>query len=157
MPTPLRVSDPVWLDDPSFDIERHVTAVDDVAIEGRAELEQVVGRLMCERLDRGRPLWHLAVVPRLGDEHMALIWRLHHCLADGTTCMRIGASLLWDTSPDLADPAPNGWAPAPAPGALDLLARGLADQARRRAQGLSPFARRTPRRSRRARRSAAAS
>ena len=76
---------------------------------------------------------------------MALIWRLHHCLADGTTCMRIGASLLWDTSPEIADPAPNGWAPAPAPGALDLLARGLADQARRRAQGLSPFARRTPR------------
>lgn len=145
VPTPLRVSDPVWLDDPAFDIDRHVTAVDDLAIEGRAGLEEVVGRLMCERLDRGRPLWNLAVVPRLGEDRMALIWRLHHCLADGTTCMRIGGSLLWDTTPEIADPAPNGWVPAPAPGALDLLARGLADEARRRAQGLSPFARRTPR------------
>ena len=145
VPTPLHVSDPVWLDDPAFDITKHVTAVDDLAIEGRAGLEEVVGRLMCERLDRTRPLWHLAVVPRLGEDSMALIWRLHHCLADGTTCMRIGDSLLWDRTPDAVDPVSNGWSPAPSPGALDLFARGLADQARRRARGLSPFARRTPR------------
>jgi diacylglycerol O-acyltransferase / wax synthase len=145
VPTPLRVADPVWLDDPAFDLTKHVTAVDDLAIEGRAGLEQVVGRLMCERLDRTRPLWHLAVVPRLGQDSMALIWRLHHCLADGTACMRIGESLLWDPTPDRVDPTPNGWSPSPAPGALDLFARGLADQVRRRARGLSPFARRTPR------------
>ena len=135
----------MWLDDPTFDIERHVTAVDDVAIEGRAGLEQVVGRLMCERLDRTRPLWHLDVVPRLDEDSMALIWRLHHCLADGTTCMRIGELLLWDPTPETAEVVSNGWSPSPAPGALDLFARGLADQARRRARGLSSFARRAPR------------
>ncbi len=145
VPTPLRVSDPVWLDDPAFDISRHVTAVDDRAIEGRGGLEQVVGRLMCERLDRSRPLWHLAVIPRLDEDSMALVWRLHHCLADGTTCMRLGESLLWDTTQDVSDPPPTGWSPAPGPGTLDLLARGLVDQARRRARGLSPFARRAPR------------
>ncbi len=145
VPTPLRVSDPVWLDDPAFDIERHVTAVDDLAVEGRAGLERVVGRLMCERLDRTRPLWHLAVVPRVGEDSMALVWRLHHCLADGTASMRIGEALLWDPTPEVAEVAANGWSPSPAPGALDLLARGLADQARRRARGLSPFARRAPR------------
>lgn len=131
VPTPLHVAEPVWLDDPSFDIAHHVTAVDAPAIEGRAGLEQVVGRLMCERLDHAHPLWHLAVVPRIGEDRMALIWRLHHCLADGTTCMRLGADLLWDASPDVVPAPASAWSPAAAPGTLDLFARGLADQARR--------------------------
>jgi diacylglycerol O-acyltransferase len=150
VPTPLRVSDPVWLDDPAFDIAHHVTAVEDRAIDGRASdgragLEQTVGRLMCERLDRGRPLWHLAVVPRVDADSMALVWRLHHCLADGTTCMRLGEALLWDETPDVGEVPATRWSPAPAPGSLDLLVRGLFDQARRWARGLSPFAWRTPR------------
>jgi diacylglycerol O-acyltransferase / wax synthase len=145
VPTPLRVADPVWLDDPTFDINRHVTAVDDPAIEGRAGLEEVVGRLMCERLDRSRPLWHLAVIPRLDEDSMALVWRLHHCLADGTTCMRLGDALLWDTTADVVDAPPAEWSPAPAPGVIELLSRGLAEAARRHAPSLFGFARRARR------------
>lgn len=78
---------------------------------------------------------------------MALVWRLHHTLADGTTSMRFGEALLWDPSPDALDPAPAGgdWSADPGPGWLGLLARGVANEARRRTQGLSPFAHRAPR------------
>ncbi len=142
VPTPLRVSDPVWLDDPAFDITTHVTAVDDLGIEGRAGLEQVVGRLMCERLDRARPLWHLAVVPRLDENSMALIWRLHHCLADGTTSMRIGDALLWDPTPDGGRPDAERVVTDPRPGS----ARPVRAGARRSgaSSGARPLAVRPP-------------
>ncbi len=44
---------------------------------------------------------------------MALIWRIHHALADGSTAMRMAAEILWDPTPGAA-PAPRP-APASAP------------------------------------------
>jgi hypothetical protein len=84
---------PIWIDDPDFDIEAHVVAaeVDPCDDEGlRAE----VARLFGERLDRSRPLWRIDVVPRASGS--ALVWRVHHALADGTTAMRLADAVLWD-------------------------------------------------------------
>ena len=131
--TPLRVARPVWLDDPKFDIARHVTAVRTDGPVSREGLEEIVAELMGERLDRAHPLWRIDIVEQLEDGAMALIWRIHHCLADGTTCMRFGAGVLWDTRPELPSraPAPAGWTPATPPGAARLFALGLLDQSRR--------------------------
>lgn len=138
MHVPLRVANPVWIDDPAFDIANHVTAADTDGPLTRRELTRLVARLMGEPLRPDRPLWHIAVVERLEDHTTALIWRMHHCLADGTTAMRLAESVLWDAP----DPAPDShparpWQPAPAPSRLSLFAGGLAERARpRRTDGL---------------------
>jgi diacylglycerol O-acyltransferase len=121
VPTPLRVAGPVWLDDPQFDIRRHVTAVP----HNGERLEEVVAALMATALDRDRPLWHLGVVQLPEDDRLALIWRVHHCMADGTTCMRLAWSVLWDERPDCPPAEASVWQPDGSPRALKLFAQGV--------------------------------
>jgi diacylglycerol O-acyltransferase / wax synthase len=99
---------PVWVDDDRFDIGAHVAAVDvDPCDDGALRTE--VARLFAERLDRSRPLWHLDVVARPGGR-AALVWRVHHALADGTVAMRFADDVLWDDdgeTPVARRPAPH--------------------------------------------------
>lgn len=128
--TPLHVAGPVWLDDSEFDLARHVLAIPTGGPIARDGLETVVADLMGERLDPAHPLWQLNVIDRLDDGSMALVWRIHHCMADGATCMRLGGAVLWSDSSDAAPPAAPEWKPGRAPGSMSLLVRGLADRAR---------------------------
>jgi hypothetical protein len=98
---------PIWADDDRFDIEAHVAAVDVDPCDDRA-LRTEVARLFAERLDRSRPLWHLDLLARPGGR-AALVWRVHHALADGTVAMRFADAVLWDDHPD----APAARRPAP--------------------------------------------
>ncbi len=143
-PTPVAIAPPVWVDDPEFDIARHVRRVATQAPADRPELLEIVGRLMSERLDREHPLWRLDVVS-LDDGGEALIWRIHHCMADGATAVRLGKALLWSEDPDAPDRPPSSWRPARTPGTASLLAGGAAWRARhlrreRRGRGTSPRA-----------------
>lgn len=101
---PLRVANPVWVDDPAFDIATHITAAPTDGALSWPKFTQLVAHLMGEALRPDRPLWHMAVVEALEDQTMALIWRIHHCMADGATAMRLGESLLWDTGEATPDP-----------------------------------------------------
>ncbi|HEV3129963.1 MAG TPA: wax ester/triacylglycerol synthase domain-containing protein [Solirubrobacteraceae bacterium] len=142
--TPLGVANPVWLDDPDFDIANHIAPLPAQESLAPGELSRLVARLMPERLDRSRPLWHMSVVEQLDGEAMAVIWRVHHSLADGTTCIRLGQALLWGAhSPDgwAEQPPDSGgstaWAPDPEPSRWKLLSSGLADRVHaRRAHGV---------------------
>jgi diacylglycerol O-acyltransferase / wax synthase len=131
--TPLRVARPVWLDDPQFDIARHVTRYGSGRPVDHDQLELIVGELMSRRLDRKHPLWHIDVVELTGGT-MALVWRLHHAMADGTSAMRIGSTVLWDDDPE-REPATTAWQPTPLPGPLRLLAAGLTDRTHRAQPG----------------------
>src|SRR3984957_13478170 len=115
--SPLRMVRPAWADDPEFDVTRHVTAVPVTGPVSRPRLEQIVANLMTRRLDRSRPLWHIDVVEELADGAMALIWRLHHCLADGSTAMAFASAVLWSPVPAEDPGAPQPWTPRrlPAP------------------------------------------
>jgi diacylglycerol O-acyltransferase len=75
-----------WVEDAGFDIAHHVVAARD------APLREVVAELMGGRLDRSRPLWSLHLA------RDALVWRIHHALADGTAAVRLASSVLWDGS-----------------------------------------------------------
>ena len=83
---------PVWVQDEHFDVAAHVVAGE--AVRDAEELRESVAELFAERLDRARPLWRIDLLPR-GDG-AAVVWRLHHAVADGTTAMRFADAVLWD-------------------------------------------------------------
>jgi Wax ester synthase/diacylglycerol acyltransferase catalytic domain/WS/DGAT C-terminal domain len=85
-----------WEDDPGFSIERHVI---DQGPHDDAGLHRLVCRAMETPLDRDRPLWALDGVSPLAGERTALVWRIHHALADGMTAMRITREVLLDPAP----------------------------------------------------------
>jgi WS/DGAT/MGAT family acyltransferase len=132
---------PVWADDAHFDIANHV-----LPLEGRRpidtdDLPELVAALMRGRLDRSRPLWSLHVA-ELNDGGAALIWRIHHCMADGTAALRLGARLLWDSEQDTTDViAATDWNPRPIPGRWQLFIAGARDRLRMLARSRPPVLR----------------
>ncbi len=128
---------PVWVDDPSFNLEYHVRHT---ALPVPGDWEQLCGltaRIFSQQLDRSKPLWEMWLVeglsPNLGgagrgdprDEGFALISKTHHSLIDGIAGVDL-ATVLFDLSPE---PPPvrhssKAWRPHHEPGTLELLAAG---------------------------------
>lgn len=91
--------EPSWEPDPNFALERHVVEHRHQRPVPPDRLPTCVARLFEQRLDRSRPLWQMDVIELAGDE-CALVWRIHHALADGTTSVRYSRILLWDDAPE---------------------------------------------------------
>lgn len=126
MPTPLGIAEPMWVDDAQFDVASHVReAARDLPPD---DLPLVVGHVMSERLEHERPLWAIDVA-WLDDGRFAVIWRIHHCMADGMTCIKWGDELLWDSEPNPPEDEPREWHPADEPGTPQLLALAGRDRA----------------------------
>ena len=83
----------------SLDLEDHVRAHTSPAPLDDAALRGSVATLFAQRLDRTRPLWRMDILPALNDGRSAVVWRMHHALADGETCARLACEVLWDTAP----------------------------------------------------------
>lgn len=127
-PTPLGLANPVWVDDVEFDLAHHVRAVETRGPVSRERLLQIVAGVIEQRLDRSRPLWSIDVVEEVEGGRAALIWRIHHCMADGLTAFRLGSEAIWRTEPE---PFPaTDWHARPAPDAVRLAALGAADRLR---------------------------
>ena len=88
-----------WVLDRDLDIDAHVVVDDHRDPVDPASLCAAVARIFERRLDRSRPLWQIDVLPRVAVGGSALIWRVHHAVADGTTVMRAAAAALWDENP----------------------------------------------------------
>ena len=102
---------PGWEDDPGFDVRRHVRRVAVPAPGDDAELAELVGRTMAERMDRDHPLWDITLCEGVAGGRWGLICRVHHALADGVS----GTALLgvvYDL-PEGAAPATVGVRAAP--------------------------------------------
>lgn len=122
VPVPFGLSHPVWIEDPDFDIERHVHRTVARPPGSMHELAEVVGDVAGRPLDRSRPLWELWVVEGLEGGRLAMVTKVHHAAIDGVT----GADLmahLFDLEPDAADPPPpeEPWQPEARPGDLALV------------------------------------
>ncbi len=87
-----RVSDPLgrpaFEDDPSFDIRSHLHRLALPAPGDRAALEALVGDLITPPLDPSRPLWHVYLIDGY-EGGSAVLWRIHHCIADGIALSRV--------------------------------------------------------------------
>lgn len=88
---------PAWVPDEDFDTARHVIGRAETEPLDHDSLSDEVALLFAQRLDRDRPLWRIDVLP-MQDGGAALVWRIHHALADGTAAMRYARILLWEES-----------------------------------------------------------
>jgi WS/DGAT/MGAT family acyltransferase len=119
---PLGVHDPVWVDDPSFDLDMHLFAAHS------SSLDEVVHQAMSVPLDRSRPLWELWIAPRLSDGRIGVVGKAHHCMVDGLAAVEL-AGLLLDPSEVPARLEPDRWRPGATPAPWTLLADAVADRA----------------------------
>ena len=109
--------EPWWVPDPRVDVRAHVVESERAGAD-EARFRTAVAGIFSQRLDRSRPLWRIDVIPQLAGGGSALIWRIHHALADGMTAMRMASAVLWDAEASPAPPAAAGSASRPrAPGA----------------------------------------
>jgi diacylglycerol O-acyltransferase len=128
----LGLANPVWLEDSSFDPARHVRRSALPAPGGDAELSELVGHVLSERLDRSRPLWQLIVVEGLAGGRSAVVAKMHHALVDGLAAVDVSTVVL-DPTPEGLDLPPPEESAATAPGRtarVEQLARIAAAQLR---------------------------
>ena len=90
---------PWWVPAPQVDMAAHVVTAPVSGAEHEAGFRATVAGIFAQHLDRSRPLWRIDVIPRRPGGGSALIWRLHHALADGMTAMRMAGAVLWDEDP----------------------------------------------------------
>src|ERR1035441_1141505 len=117
---------PVWIDDPSFNLESHIRHTALPAPGGWEQLQDLTARIFSQQLDRSKPLWEMWLIEGLEDNRFALITKTHHSLIDGIAGVDL-ATVLFDLSPD-PPPLPTSgrpWQPHTEPGTAHLLAAGL--------------------------------
>ena len=132
---PGAIDRPQWIEDPDFDLPRHIHRVTLTPPGGHEQLARFVGECASRPLDRNRPLWELWVVEDPGDGTVALVTKLHHAIMDGGGGISLMASLL-DLGPE-AQPAAGGpetwWWPDRRPSTVALLTGALGSSAVRMA------------------------
>ncbi len=123
---PPGMGEPFWVDDPDFDVSRHVLELG----LPNAELDDrrfafLCDRVLSEPLPRDRPLWEIRLAPRLQGGRCGIVARVHHALVDGRSALEV-ALLLFDTDPDAAPGLPVRRHARPAPGTARLAAGAIA-------------------------------
>jgi diacylglycerol O-acyltransferase len=126
---PLGQGRPRWVDDPHFNIGYHIRHTALPAPGSDQELKRLAARVFGQRLDRSKPLWEIWLVEGLDDDRFAILSKTHHALVDGVSGVDI-VSVLFDTRPDPAPPAPptSAWLPRPVPTSTELLAEALLER-----------------------------
>jgi diacylglycerol O-acyltransferase len=117
---------PVWIDDPSFNLEYHVRHTALPTPGGWDQLSALTARIFSQQLDRSKPLWEMWMIEGLEEDRFALISKTHHSLIDGIAGIDL-ATVLFDLSPDPPPIKHSGraWRPHREPGTPELIAAGL--------------------------------
>jgi diacylglycerol O-acyltransferase / wax synthase len=123
---PIEMGMPLWIDDPSFNLEYHIrhTALPDPGSE--EQLLLLTARIFSQRLDRSKPLWEVWLVEGLEDGRFALISKTHHSMVDGVSGVDL-ATVLFDLSPVPQPVEHDGeaWVPHNEPSGAELVAAGV--------------------------------
>ncbi len=122
---------PLWVDDPSFNLEYHVRQTALPRPGAESQLMRLTARIVSQQLDRTKPLWELCMIEGVepatpgGAHRFALISKSHHALIDGVSGIDL-ATVLFDLAPVPPEiPHPDErWSPEPVPSAAGVLASG---------------------------------
>ncbi|MGI8505582.1 MAG: WS/DGAT/MGAT family O-acyltransferase, partial [Solirubrobacteraceae bacterium] len=123
---PLETGRPLWVDDPSFNLEYHVRHTALPAPGSEEQLFLLASRVASQQLDRAKPLWENWLVEGLADGRFALIMKTHHSLVDGVSGVDL-ATVLFDAEPEPQPPPEDlePWRPQPEPTGAELVAAGV--------------------------------
>ncbi len=127
-PVPGRLANPLWLDDPHFDLGYHVRRSALPRPGTMDQLRELVARIVSRPLDRHRPLWETYLVEGLADGRIAVLSKSHLAMVDGVETVDLGQVLL-DTSPDVKPLGGDEWRPGRRPSPLGLVAGAVGDSA----------------------------
>lgn len=87
----LNLDHPVWVDDPSFDVDQHLFRQSVTAPGGREQIAELCADIAARPLDRDKPLWEMWILENAASSHhVTLVFKAHHALVDGVA----GANLL---------------------------------------------------------------
>lgn len=115
-----------WQDDPLFHIDNHIHRIALPGDAGKQELQALVSDMNSTSLDFRRPLWQIHYIDQY-QGGCALLMRIHHCIADGISLVRVLLSLT-DSQPE---PAPRQIRHPRSPGLPDRTRNRLLRTARR--------------------------
>ncbi len=104
---------PAWQETGHVDLAAHVHRCPPGRTGSTSPLDEAVGRIMEQPLPHDRPLWDAWVV-RLPAGQWALVWRVHHAIADGLAALALlgeGFDLHPDGGPTLGDAIRTGARP----------------------------------------------
>ncbi|MDP9294219.1 MAG: wax ester/triacylglycerol synthase family O-acyltransferase [Actinomycetota bacterium] len=123
---PLETGRPIWIDDPSFNLEYHIRHTALPAPGSEEQLRNLAARIHSQQLDRAKPLWEAWLVQGLEGDRFAMISKTHHALVDGIGGVDL-MTVLFDAQP-VPPPLPHEgepWRPEPEPSPVELAARGI--------------------------------
>lgn len=129
VPVPFNLHNPVWINDPDFDLALHVHRAALPAPAGPEQLAEFIENIASTPLNRDRPLWDLWMVENYLGDKIAAVSKVHHALADGVAT----AELLEDfMTPEAGAeiPSPPPFAAEQPPAAWRMLVAALFDLAR---------------------------
>src|SRR5579859_3844433 len=123
---PMQTGRPLWIDDPTFNIEYHVRQTALPAPGSEEQLLRLAARIASQQLDRSKPLWENWLVEGLEGDRFALISKTHHSLVDGVAGVDL-ATVLFDAEPTPSQPSDQleAWRPHPEPSPAELVLGGL--------------------------------
>jgi WS/DGAT/MGAT family acyltransferase len=128
---PLGVAQPVWVEDPEFDLDQHFRRAAIPSPGSLLELADFVGDFASRPLERSKPLWEVVFVEGLEGGETALVTKLHHAVMDGGIGLEFLARL-FDTSSDIRDAeSEEEWSPEPLPSLTQLGSHVLREEASR--------------------------
>src|SRR5687767_5631040 len=127
----MQMGRPLWIDDPSFNIDYHVRHTALPKPGSLEKLRMLCGRIFSQRLDRTKPLWEIWMVEGLEDDRFALINKTHHSLVDGVSGVDL-TTVLFDLDREPAQvPKPeHEWTPGPEPSDAEVVAKGMSELVR---------------------------
>ena len=109
-PVPGHLANPVWVDDPHFDLGYHVRRSALPRPGSMDQLRELVARIVSRPLDRNRPLWEVYFVEGLENGRVAVLSKAHQALVDGAQSVDL-AQVLLDRSPDRRLLGSDEWRP----------------------------------------------
>jgi diacylglycerol O-acyltransferase len=111
---PFRLHHPIWVDDPHFDLDYHVSRIGAPAPGGIEELCELASDFTSRQLDRSRPLWEMRIVEGLRDNRIGVLAKVHHSTVDGVSGAEVMVHLFdLEPQPERRELPPEAEPPAP--------------------------------------------
>lgn len=128
---PLKLGNLRLVDDPDFEVRKHITCSALESPGGYDQLMAALGEFSARRLDLTAPLWHFEIVEGLEDGRIALAAHIHHTIMDGMEGLRVLQNMFSEEPLPPRKPRKHNRHPASAPTRFNLVGGALLENMKR--------------------------